>query len=550
MTSLTLAANFSATSPSSQSARLASRFGFRVSEIHRDSISTDAKRGLSLRDEMEEICGSVIVRNGEVNYALREAVCMARPAPIIIPTEPIGTIPRPIQRVLAQGIRGLYAGLSSSGKLARPTCIVLLSLLLEGCTSPSVHEPVTLTLLDEWTNKTFSEARQQELQQFTRETGIRVSLLPSPESARQKLALWKELLGTGASGPDVYAVDVIWPGMLAEYFVDLKPYFANEVSLQFPGIAAGYTVDNKLVALAYRVDIGLLYYRTDLLRQYGYREPPRTWDELEGMAARIQAGERAKGKKQFWGYVWQGAADEVLTCDALEWQAAEGGGQIIEENKTISVNNPQAIRAWQRAARWVGSISPPGVVGYREWDSLNVWVAGDAAFMRHWPSAYFDSQAAGSAIRNKFETALLPGGKAGRVGTLGGWGLAVSRVSAHPREALELVRYLTRRDVQVKRSRLLSQPPTLRELYNLPEVLEPNPRFDLLSQAFRTGIVSRPSNVAGKKYQDVTDAYIQAVHSVLTGEKSALEAAAALENELVRVTGFKKGPPQERSAQP
>src|SRR6266478_532293 len=367
-----------------------------------------------------------------------------------------------IQRMVAQGIRGLYAGWSNSGKMVRPVCIVLLSLLLEGCTRPSVHEPVTLTLLEEWSNKTFSDARQQELQQFTRETGIRVRLLPSPDSARQRFALWKELLGTGASGPDVYGIDVIWPGTLNEYFIDLKPYFANEISLQFPEIAASYTVDKKLVAMPYRADVGLLFYRTDLLRKYGYREPPRTWDELEIMAARIQAGERAKGKKQFWGFVWQGAA------------------------------------------HWVGSISPPGVVGYREWDSLNVWVAGDAAFMRHWPSAYVDSQAAGSPIRNKFDTALLPGGKAGQVGTLGGWGLAVSRFSAHRREALELVRYLTRRDLQVKRSRALSQPPTLPELYNLPEVLEPNPRFDLLSQAFRTGIVSRPSTVTGKKYQQLS----------------------------------------------
>jgi trehalose/maltose transport system substrate-binding protein len=432
-------------------------------------------------------------------------------------------------------------------KMVRLIYTALLSLLLQGCTRPSVHEPVTLTLLEEWTNKRFSEARQQELQQFTRETGIRVSLLPSPESARQKLVLWRELLGTGASGPDVYGLDVIWPGMLAEYFVDLKPYFANEVSVQFPAMTASYTVDNKLVAIAYRPDIGLLFYRTDLLRQYGYREPPKTWDELEIMAARIQAGERAKGKKEFWGFVWQGAADEGLTCDALEWQAAEGGGRIIEEDKTISVNNPQAIRTWQRAARWVGTISPPGVVGYREWDSLNVWVAGDAAFMRNWPSAYVDSQAPGSPILNKFDIALLPGGKAGRVGTLGGWGFAISRFSAHPREALELVRYLTRKDVQEKRFRLLSQPATLPELYNLPEVLQSNPRFDLLSQAFRTGMVLRPSAVAGKKYQEVTDAYIQAIHSVLTGEKSAPEAAADLENELVRTTGFKKGPPLGKS---
>src|SRR5712664_495648 len=323
-----------------------------------------------------------------------------------------------IQKVVARGIRGLYAERSNSCKMAGAVCIVLLLLLLEGCTQPSVHEPVTLTLLEEWTTKTFSAAREQELQQFTRETGIRVKLLPSPESAREKLALWQELLGTGASGPDVYGIDVIWPRILNEDFIDLKPYFAREISAQFPAIAASYTVDNKLMAMAYRADIGLLFYRTDLLRQYGYREPPRTWDELETMAARIQAGERAKGKKQFWGFVWQGAADEVLTCDALEWQAAEGGGRIIEEDKTISVNNPLAIRAWQRAAHWVGSISPPGVVGYREWDALNVWIAGDAAFMRHWTSAYVDSQVAGSQIRNELDVALLPGGKSCSVSTL------------------------------------------------------------------------------------------------------------------------------------
>ncbi len=461
------------------------------------------------------------------------------PARMVIPTGPIECLPRPIQSIVTRAICGVRA----CRHIARPVCLVLLSLLLQGCARPPVHDPVTLSFLEEWSNKTFGEARQQELQQFTRETGIRVNLLPSPDSARQRLVLWRELLETGASGPDVYAIDVIWPGMLAEYFVDLMPYFASEIPLQFPAIAAGYTVDKKLVAMPYRADVGLLYYRTDLLRQYGYREPPSTWDELESMAARIQAGERAKGKKQFWGFVWQGAADEALTCDALEWQASQGGGRLIEEDKTISVNNPQAIHAWQRAAHWVGSISPPGVVGYREWDSLNVWLAGDAAFMRHWPSAYLDSQVKGSQIGNKFDTALLPGGKSGRFGTLGGWGLAVSRFSAHPREALELVRYLTRRDMQVKRFRALSQPPTLPELYDMHAVLESSPHVALLSKAFRTAIVSRPSNMTGKRYQDVTDAYIQTVHSVLIGEKSAPEAAAALESHLVRITGFKKGRP-------
>jgi trehalose/maltose transport system substrate-binding protein len=69
------------------------------------------------------------------------------------------------------------------------------------------------------------------------------------------------------------------------------------------------------------------------MRQYGYPAPPKTWDELERMAARIQAGERAKGRRDFWGFVWQGAPSEALTCNALEWQVSEGGGRIIENEE-------------------------------------------------------------------------------------------------------------------------------------------------------------------------------------------------------------------------
>jgi len=233
-----------------------------------------------------------------------------------------------------------------------------------------------------------------------------------------------------------------------------------------------------------------------------------------------------------------------LTCNALEWQVAEGGGRIIERDKTISVNNPRAIQAWERAARWVGSISPPSVIAYKEWDGTNVWAAGNAAFMRNWPQASVQSRADGSPIRDKFNVTMLPAGKAGRAGTLGGTSLAVSRFSAHPREAVQLVRYLTGENVQVERSRALSVPPTREQLYQSPQVLEPNPYFAPLGQALSTGVaVLRPSDVTGKNYEEVTEAYIRAVHSVLTHEQGAPNAAAALEAELIRITGFKKGPP-------
>ena len=92
-----------------------------------------------------------------------------------------------IQRVVAQRIRGLYAGLSNSSEMVRPVCIVLLFLFCEGCARPLAHERVTLALLGEWSSKTFTAQRQQELQQFTQETGIRVILIPGPESS------WSEL---------------------------------------------------------------------------------------------------------------------------------------------------------------------------------------------------------------------------------------------------------------------------------------------------------------------------------------------------------------------
>jgi len=456
-----------------------------------------------------------------------------------------------VQSALAKRIHGLCAEWSNSAIVVSAFCTFLLAVLLVGCGRPSVHEPVTITFLDQrWVSKEVVHEYEEELRQFTRETGIQVKFPPSPEANLEQLALLRELIATGASGPDVYGIDVIWPGILNEYFIDLKPYFANEISAHFPLIVSNFTVDNKLVAMPYRADIGLLYYRADLLRQYGYHAPPNTWDELESMAARIQAGERAKGKKDFWGFVWQGTPTEGLTAEALEWQAAEGGGQIIEKDKTISVNNPRAIRTWQRAARWVGSISPPSVVAFLEWDAENVWAAGDVAFMRAWTEALPDNQAAGSPLRNKFDVTLLPGAKAGAVENLGGTGLAVSRFSAHPREAVELVRYLTRRDVQVRRARVLSVLPTRPELYELPDVVAANPRFPLMLQAFRTGLILRPAALTGKKYEDVSTACSRAVHSVLTREQSAPEAAAALERDLVRITGFKPGPPPGGSAHP
>ena len=431
--------------------------------------------------------------------------------------------------------------------------ILLLTSCLS-CSKPSSHEPIILTFLDiEWDNPDQMPGMALDLKDFTRETGIQVKRLPRPDGSLNQLALLRELLEKGTSAPDVVGIDVIWSGILSQYLMDLKPYFAAELSSQNPVVAASYTVGDKLLAVPHHAYVGVLLYRPGLLRKYGYHEPPKTWDELERMATRIQSGERAKGKKDFWGYVWQGGIDEDLTCSSLEWQASEGGGRIIEDDKTISVNNPQVIQAWRRAAGWVGSISPPSVVAYAKWDAQNVWGSGNAAFLRSWQSDYsliargwpFSESSAHTSYINviPFGITSMPGSTAGRVSTLGGNGLAVSQTSAHPREAMELIRFLMQRDVRLLRANEHSRPPTEAELYELPVILKPYPQLASSSQ-HGGGLVSRPSPAAGRKYEDVSKAYIRAVHSVLTREKIPSAAAADLEKELVEITGFRKGPPK------
>jgi trehalose/maltose transport system substrate-binding protein len=137
----------------------------------------------------------------------------------------------------------------------------------------------------------------------------------------------------------------------------------------------------------------------------------------------------------------------------------------------------------------------------------------------------------------------MPEGSGGRVGTLGGFGLAVSRSSPHRREAVALIRFLIASELRSRADRSHAEPSAQPQLYKLPQILQAYASSPQLNQQ-STRLVSRPSNVTGHTYEDVTQAYIQAVHSVLTGERSAPMAAAALEKKLVAITGFKTGPPK------
>jgi trehalose/maltose transport system substrate-binding protein len=376
------------------------------------------------------------------------------------------------------------------------------------------------------------------LEEFTRETGIRVNDLPTPEDNGMKLVLAMDLLHSGAQSPDIYGVDTVWSGKMGEYFIDLQPYFASEISSQDPNSIDSYRVQGKVIAIPKHPSVQVLVYRTDLLARYGYKTPPRTWNELEKMAVRIQAGERAKGKKDFWGFVWSGAVvtdSEQLSCEGLEWQAAEGGGHIIEPDGKISVNNPNVIRAWERAAHWVGSISPASVVSYTATDAENkFWVSGEAAFQLSWAIVY-EIFATDKPFRDQAGVTSVPAGKSARVATIGGYGLGISRFSTHPVESVKFIQFLLRKQAEFRATH--PQVPGRKvEYFEVPLVAkEIYPWWSKPGETGGSAAVLRPSTVAGSNYEAVSKAYSQALHSVLTRESTAPAAAAALENQLSRI---------------
>ena len=366
---------------------------------------------------------------------------------------------------------------------------------------------------------------------------ITVDIVIGPASASDLLANYLTMLEGRSGDIDVMRIDVIWPGILAENLVDLAPYFTQEeLDAHFPGFIQNNRIGDTMVAIAHRLGAGMLYYRTDLLEKYGFDGPPATWDELESMARTIQDGERAEGNADFWGFVWQGNNYEGLTTNALEWQLAEGGGTIVNPDGEIEVLNEAAIGAFERAAGWVGTISPPGVVGYAEEDARAVWHVGNAAFMRNWPyavSVSLESEAIGDA----FDLAPLPAGASGNsVATMGGWSIGVNRFSANVDAAVAFAKHFASYEEQKRRAISNTINPTIAALYQDPDVIEAVPFFAGLDDVFM-GASPRPSTVTGALYNRVSTLYSTAVHSILTGDEDAETALTLLELDLEALLG-------------
>jgi multiple sugar transport system substrate-binding protein len=392
--------------------------------------------------------------------------------------------------------------------LSMSRAAALTLVLVAGCSQPVGESRQATVVLKH--SKLFGDpgAFEALLDRFERRTGIEVVAQTLPASSDQQHQFYAINLQAGSADFDVLATDVIWIAEFARAgwlrdLTDLLPY--GEHHEFFPGPLAAASWNERVYAIPWFIDAGLLYYRRDLLARYGFA-PPRTWEQLAHIAAVIAA--REPGMR---GFVWQGKQYEGLVCNALEYMWSNGGAVLDGARVVVdSAANRQALGFMAGLIGALG-VTPGSVTTATEESSRLLFGQGKAVFLRNWPYAWALFERDGSAVQGRVGVSILPHfpGHASAA-TLGGWQLAVNAHSGRPRAAEQLVAFLTSAEVQRELALAYGFQPTRVALYDDAALLATHPFLAQLRTIF-----------AAARPRPVSPQYVR-ISQVLQGELSAI----------------------------
>jgi trehalose/maltose transport system substrate-binding protein len=365
-----------------------------------------------------------------------------------------------------------------------------------------------------------SRAEVELLAEFeTAHPGIRVRQREMPASSdvqHQQFVTW---LVAKDPSVDVYLIDVIWVAEFAAagWILPLDEFVPPGRRGEFiPSVLQALTYQGRLFALPRFTENGLLYYRKDVVPN-----PPATWDALVALAKRDQRADRA-------GFVFQGLQYEGLTVNFVEHLWARGGA-LLDARGRPAFHGEGGVAALTFLVDLIHThrISPPGVTTYMERESLQEFLEGRALFHRNWAYAWGQVQRQDSKVRERAGVVPLPraDGHPG-AGALGGWNLAVSRFTRHPREAWQLVDWLTSREAQRRKALGEGRIPTLTALYGDPELLLAHPQFAVLRHALPQAR-PRPIDPFYPRASGILQGYLSRALAQTMAPREALAAAGA-----------------------
>ena len=404
--------------------------------------------------------------------------------------------------------------------LMRRLLLTLIGLLLAGSIGWSgLQRPEEISIL---MPAPFADATVDQVKQFNADHSGRIVLNvirgPRDTESISDLAISSLLLGTPPF--DALLVDVTWlpKYVAADWLQPLDPWFTHDdVDALVAGARLGNSVNGDLYRWPFGADVGLLYWRKDLMP-----EPPRTASDLIQIASRLRADGKVKD-----GFVWQGRQYEGLSCNFVEFLSAFGGTWLdpVTGQPELDSKAARATVHWMQQLIREGT-SPLAVSNYAEPETLQAFKAGDAALMRNWPYAWAELQSDSSAVKGRVGvTTMVAEPGASPAATLGSWGFSLLRGSQHQQATAEAIRALT--SSQAQRDRFLQQgyTPTEASLFEDPELLEASPVLTQLKEALAIA-VPRPITPL---YAQMSDLLQRQLSGVLTEKRDPDQAMEQLQ---------------------
>ena len=388
-------------------------------------------------------------------------------------------------------------------------------MLAPGCRSAPAGGPAVITLPVSVLGAEGDVLRRQ-LARFARlRPDIRVVQRATPDAADQRHQLYVQWLNAGASEPDILQLDVVWTPEFAAagWILDLDRFRPATDSF-FPATVAANQWHGRLYAIPWFVDVGMLYWRTDLMRA-----PPASFTELD------QEAERARAEHGLpYGLVWQGARYEGLVTVFSEYLGGFGG-RILDGGR-VMVSSPPAVRALttMREQIYRERLVPQSALTWHEEESRFAFQNGETAFMRNWPYAYaLMADSATSKVAGRYAVASMPAETGGHpTAALGGAQLAINANSAHPDAAWAVIQYLTRPEQMLERARGVGQFPTRPALYDDPALAKALAIPPAQARTIIEHAVPRPVTPVYTQLSDILQIYL---HRALTRQ---LEPGPAL----------------------
>ena len=380
----------------------------------------------------------------------------------------------------------------------------------------------------------FADATRDLVKQFNQEhrgeINLKVVRGPLETEAMSDLAISSLLLGKAPF--DGLLMDVTWlPKYAAAGWMEPLEDFFNEKDVDALAIGAreGNSYDGHLYRWPLTADMGLLYYRTDLMEQ-----PPETPEELVLVSQSLQ-----KDRKVDWGYVWQGRQYEGLSCVYLEMIDGFGGDWLQPNNNHIGLDLDPGVQA----AAWLQElidqgVSPNAVTNYAEPEALQSFKVGDAAFMRNWPYAWTELQKSDSAVKGNVGITTMVARPGHSTATLGSWGLTVLKGSAHVNASIEAIRFLTNESSQKQLFLNHGYTPTQQSVFDDPQLLQDKPILAEFGQALKV-VKARPETPL---YAQISDVLTRQLSSILTREttpKDGMNVATSHTNQILISAGEK-----------